>query len=227
VSLLVVTALATTAGLLAWSRSPAPDKPGAAPPAPTAAGTEPLDLDAILLERARGGDGKAFRTIFERHGGPIRRFLRDLLRDEAAADEATQETFVRAHRAFERLADGAKLRPFLFGIARNVSHERMRAGARETPLDDDEGGRHHGLAGAAPSPEALLMAVEADQVLAAALADLSTERRAALLMRLDHDLGYPEIAEAMGWSLQTVKNEIHRARTRMRGRILAYLEGQP
>jgi RNA polymerase sigma-70 factor (ECF subfamily) len=44
-------------------------------------------------------------------------------------------------------------------------------------------------------------------------------------MRIDHDLGYGEIAEAMGWTLQKVKNEIHRARLQLRARLATYLEG--
>jgi len=77
----------------------------------------------------------------------------------------------------------------------------------------------------APTPEAALLTGEADQVLDAALKDLSEDRRAALLMRLDHGLGYGEIAEAMGWPLQKVKNEIHRARLQLRARLSSYLEG--
>jgi RNA polymerase sigma-70 factor, ECF subfamily len=229
VSLLVVTSLATTAGFLAWTSRTDAGKataPAAAPPRPQPAAEPAIDLDRALLDRARRGDGRAFRTIFERHGGAIRRFLGDLLRDTGAADEATQETFVRAHRSLERIADTAKLRPFLFGVARNVAHERMRASKREVPLDDDDGGALPQL-GSAPSPEALLMQAEADRVLAAALAELPAERRAAVLLRIDHDLGYPEIAEAMGWSLQKVKNEIHRARLKMRAGILSYLGGEP
>jgi RNA polymerase sigma-70 factor (ECF subfamily) len=227
VSLLVVTALATTAGMLAWTppRGGSPRGTGGTPRVEPDDRAEPLlDLDQALLERARRGDGRAFRTIFDRHGGAIRRFLGDLLRDTSAADEATQETFVRAHRGLARISDDAKLRGFLFGIARNVARERRRTGGREVALDDegDSAPVDH-----APSPETLMIAAEADRVLAAALADLPDERRAALLLRIDHDLGYPEIAEAMGWSLQKVKNEIHRARTRMRGRVLAYLGGEP
>jgi RNA polymerase sigma-70 factor, ECF subfamily len=58
-----------------------------------------------------------------------------------------------------------------------------------------------------------------------AIADLTEERRAALLMRIDHGLGYSEIASAMGWSLQKVKNEIHRARLQLRRSLAGYLEG--
>ena len=44
-------------------------------------------------------------------------------------------------------------------------------------------------------------------------------------MRLDHGLGYDEIASALGWNLQKVKNEIHRARLQLRVQLSGYLEG--
>ncbi|HUJ27680.1 MAG TPA: sigma factor-like helix-turn-helix DNA-binding protein, partial [Myxococcales bacterium] len=62
-----------------------------------------------------------------------------------------------------------------------------------------------------------------DQVLDRALGGLPEDRRAALLMRLDHGLGYDEIADAMGWNLQKVKNEIHRARLQLRAQLAGYL----
>ena len=77
----------------------------------------------------------------------------------------------------------------------------------------------------APTPEAALLTGEADRVLDSALEELSEDRRAALMMRLDHQLSYGEIGLAMGWPLQKVKNEIHRARLQLRARILGYLEG--
>jgi RNA polymerase sigma-70 factor (ECF subfamily) len=61
-------------------------------------------------------------------------------------------------------------------------------------------------------------------MLEGALADLSEDRRAALLMRIDHGLGYGEIAAAMGWTLQKVKNEIHRARLQLRASLAGYLQ---
>ena len=49
--------------------------------------------------------------------------------------------------------------------------------------------------------------------------------RAALVLRIDHGLAYEEIASLMGWSLQKVKNEIHRARLQLRASLAGYLEG--
>jgi RNA polymerase sigma-70 factor (ECF subfamily) len=174
-----------------------------------------------LLSRARAGEGEAFRVIFDREAPGVRRFLGDLLRDDAAADEGTQETFVRAHQRLSTLSEAVKLQGWLMGIARMVFMEQLRRKRRDGPRLDDEPVQID----RAPTPEAALLSGEADKVLLVALADLSTERRAALLMRIDHDLGYGEIAEAMGWTLQKVKNEIHRARLQLRARLATYLEG--
>ena len=83
-----------------------------------------------------------------------------------------------------------------------------------------------GLQELGPGPEAALLGAEADRLLAEALGTLSEERRTALLLRIDHGLGYPEIAAALGWTLAKVKNEIHRSRLLLRERLGAYLEGE-
>src|SRR3954466_10218507 len=99
------------------------------------AGAPPSDMDRerALLRRARAGDPAAFRSLFEQHSPAVWRFLRDLFRDEAAADEATQETFVRAHGRLGALRDEARLASWLLGIARHVWLESRRT--RGTHLD--------------------------------------------------------------------------------------------
>jgi len=181
--------------------------------------------DEELLSRARAGDPEAFRVIFDRESPGVRRFLGDLLRDDAAADEGTQETFVRAHHRLGTLEQASRLQGWLFGIARMVFLEQIRRKRRDAPLPEPEEDRFQLQADRGASPEAVLLSAESDRMLDGALADLSDERRSALLMRIDHGLGYGEIAAAMGWSLQKVKNEIHRARLQLRSRLAGYLEG--
>ena len=159
--------------------------------------------------------------IFDRQAPGVRRFLGDLLRDDTAADEGTQETFVRAHARLATLSDPGKLQGWLFGIARMVFFEQLRRKRREPQLAADEGEPLQ--VDRAPTPEAALLSREADHVLDRALEGLGEERRAALLMRLDHGLGYDEIAGAMGWNIQKVKNEIHRARLQLRAQLAGYL----
>ncbi len=187
----------------------------------------PVSIEQALVLRARRGDAAAFRRIFDRHAPSVRRFLRDLLRDQASADEATQETFVRAHRGLAKLKDDTRLGPWLFGIARNVFRERSRARKKQLRHDEfqedmlpESSGRF-----AAPSPRDELLRRESDAMLRQALDTLSTERRTALVLRLDHQLGYPEIAEVMSWSQSKVKNEIHRARLQLREALNSYLRG--
>src|SRR3954463_3458530 len=92
-----------------------------------------------------------FRAVYDAHARSVRRFLGDLLRDDAGADEATQETFVRAHAKLATLREGEKVLPWLFGIARNVFYEELRARKRHLrSLDDDERDEEPS---SAPSPE--------------------------------------------------------------------------
>jgi RNA polymerase sigma-70 factor (ECF subfamily) len=184
--------------------------------------TEMALAETRLLERASAGDPAAFRLLFDRHAPAVRRFLRDLLGDDAIADEGTQETFVRAHRGLHTIREDGKVLSWLFGIARNVSREQLRARRRLVPVGEAMVDRP---ADPSLTPEAMLLGREADRALARALAHLSEERRAALLLRIDHGLDYDEIRGVMGWSLAKVKNEIHRARLELRSRLMKYVGG--
>ncbi len=188
----------------------------------------PSDGERLLLRRARAGDPAAFRALFERHGPAVWRFLRDLFRDEAAADEATQETFVRAHGKLAALRDDERLASWLLGIARFVYLEARRArGGVHLDVDGEDG---EGLLEAVlptPTPEDALLDRETEALLHEALGTLREERRTALLLRIDHGLPYEDIARVMGWTLPKVKNEIHRARLQLRERLAAHVGGRP
>jgi RNA polymerase sigma-70 factor (ECF subfamily) len=179
--------------------------------------------DPALIARVLSGDKAAYRALFLRHAPAVRRLLGSLFRDEHEADEATQETFVRAHAALTSLRDPARLRPWLLGIARIVwldaGEKQQRLERLHAALGEPAEAPHH------HDPEHRALSGEADLQLSAALGRLSPERRTALLLRLDQGLGYGEIALAMAWPLHKVKNELHRARLEIRGDLLAYLEG--
>src|SRR5262249_15252561 len=155
--------------------------------------------------------------LYAEHGARIHRFLRDLLGDAALAADATQETFVRAYRNLRGFRTGAAPAPWLFGIARNVSLEMRRARFRArrviaTSTDDDDAKDPVGIG----SPESEALDREAVRIVATAMDRLTDDRRAMLLLRLDHDLSYEEIAELMSFSVAKVKIEIFRAREILR-----------
>lgn len=184
-------------------------------------------IDEPLVVRARTGDAAAFRLLFERHSPGVRRYLGDLLRDEAAADDATQETFVRAYDRLLSLRETGRVQTWLFGIARNVFLEQWRVRKEQRrALPEGEGESEElALVDSAPTPDAVLLGQEADRVLTEALSYVGEPRKSALLLRLDHGLAYEDIAEIMGWSVAKVKNEIHRARLQLRAQLARYLGG--
>lgn len=175
-------------------------------------------------------------ALYAEHATKIHRFLRDLLGDVSLAADATQETFVRVLKKLPDLEpmtapeseanparEVASLVPWLFGIARNVSLElrkaRFRAGKYFAPAPP-----HVDVAGPG-SPETDYLGREALRIVNVALEQLSEERRAMLLLRLDHGLSYEDIAVTMGCSLAKVKVEIFRARQVLR-EVMADYESQ-
>ena len=179
-------------------------------------------------EPASGAEARAadhvFNELYGQHGARIHRFLRDLLGDAALASDATQETFVRAFRQRESFDGTRAVAPWLFGIARNVSLEMRRARFRARRVID-------GDLTTAPEPRSLrcpereLLGREALSVVSAAMARLPEDRRAMLLLRLDHALSYDEIAELMNFSVAKVKVEIFRAREVLRETMADYERG--
>lgn len=181
------------------------------------------EAESRLLTRARRGDPIAFRALFEQHAPAVWRFLRDLFRDDAAADEATQETFVRAHGKLGALRDDARLSSWLLGIARHIYLESRRTRGTHLDIASEESEPLLEAALPSPTPEDLLLDREMEGLLAEALGELREERRSALLLRIDHGLAYEDIAQVMGWSLPKVKNEIHRARLQLRERLAGHV----
>ncbi|MGQ0505573.1 MAG: RNA polymerase sigma factor [Myxococcaceae bacterium] len=179
-------------------------------PADTPAEDRQAD-ERAWVARAQAGDAGAFRELFEAHIDAVYRFLLDLLGgDAASADEGAQETFVRAYDKLSSLRTRDRLRPWLLGIARNVSLETRRARRRTVELEEEDG------LPVETTPESELMSAQELARISAALGTLKEERRAALLLRFDHGLPYEEIARVMGWSLSKAKVEVHRARLLLR-----------
>lgn len=173
------------------------------------------DLTRSWALRAKAGDRLALRAIYERYAPPVRRFVRDMLRDPAAADDALQDTFVRVFQRIATLDEPERLAGWIFGIARRVCLEHRRSvGRRQRNTDAAEAVAE--APDSSAGPEALYFGNEAAVALDQAVDQLEPNRRAILLMRCDHQLSYEEIATAMGITLAKVKIELHRARTALR-----------
>ncbi len=150
-------------------------------------------------------DRNQVNYLFARYREPVFRFLRRFVRDGQAAEDLTQETFLRALRA-SYSANGQE-RAWIFQIARNLGRDHLRTRHR-TPataeLGDPAGGRGD------PS-----LALE----LESALATLSDDDREVFLLREVAGLGYGEIASASGLTPDAVRSRLHRARIALRKQL--------
>jgi RNA polymerase sigma-70 factor (ECF subfamily) len=179
-----------------------------------------------VIAARSSSDPALLAAVYSEHGPGIRRFLQGLLSDRAAADDALQETFARAFRRMDTLQDPERIAPWLFGIARNVALETRKARRRIGRLLDPEAEPREDQEGSdGRTPEAELLGREVAGVAVRALDRLSPDRRAVLMLRVDHGLAYDDIAGLMGWTLGKVKIEIHRAREVLREEIAGYEGG--
>jgi RNA polymerase sigma-70 factor (ECF subfamily) len=144
-----------------------------------------------------------------------------LTRRPADAEDLVQDTLLRAFKGIENF-DGAHPRAWLLTIMRNAQINRVRR--RRPELLDDQDAAFDRLADegrGAETPEALVVGETFDAVVSDALAALP-DRYLQVVTLVDIDgLSYAEAAEALGLPAGTVMSRLHRARTRMRHRLVA------
>ena len=181
-----------------------------------------MNSSADLVTRVCAGDAEAFRLIFDRYSRPIISFIFDMVNDRAQAEELTQETFVRAYRAIRTMRRDTKLSTWLFGIARNVARESLRARARAASHLHLADKAVLDLSDNKPVPVEGVLSKELNEVIRRSLAELDEDKQLVFTLKVLHQCSYEEIAEITGFSLAKLKTDLHRARAEMRRRVGSY-----
>lgn len=181
--------------------------------------------DAELARRAAAGALDAFNQLVLRHQDAAYALALRYLGAPEAAEDATQEAFVRAYRAVGTFR-GGKFRAWLLTIVANVSRDELRRRGRrpERSLDigpgDDAGAASLDPPDAAPTPAERAETADLRRALEAALARLPEEWRLIVLLSDVHGLSHDEIARAAGVPIGTVKSRLSRARGRLRDMLI-------
>ena len=176
-------------------------------------------IEALVL-RAQDGDLTAFNSLVVRFQDPVYSLALRMLGSPAAAEDATQEAFLRAWRRIDSFR-GGRFQSWLFTIVANLSRDELRRRGRrpQTSLDaarDDPDRASLDPADDGPSPEAVAEQGDLRAALQAALAQLPDDWREIVVLSDVHDLPYDEIAATTGLPLGTVKSRLSRARARLR-----------
>ena len=187
------------------------------------------DTDQQLVQRAQGGDLRAFDLLVLKYQGRIAALVSRYVSDAGELEDVTQEAFIKAYRALGKFRGDSAFYTWLYRIAVNAAKNHLvakgrRPGANAT-IEDAEGLDEGGLLSESASPEALAMGGELAEVVESALNGLPDELKAALMLREFDGLSYDDIADVLGCPVGTVRSRIFRAREAVDQRVKEQISG--
>jgi len=197
-------------------------------------GKEP-DPDAQLVRRVQKGDLRAFEELVERYKQPLANFIYRIVGDATEAEDLAQQAFVQMYGAIRQFEPRARFSTWLFVIARNLCLNELRRRQRhpaeslEPLMHGEEGDQDRTVARGVEDrqmrpPDERVLSGELWEKAQQAIDQLPENQRTALMLWIETDLSYEQIAEVLQCSLSAVKSLIHRARETLRQRLKPYLQ---
>jgi RNA polymerase sigma-70 factor (ECF subfamily) len=170
--------------------------------------------DAVLVERVVGGDHEAFTLLMHGHGDRVFAVCLRLMGSRPAALDATQETFLTLYRKAHQYRAKAAVGTWLYRIAINTCYDLLRKEKRRSsePMPDY-------LDPADVSAQDPFTSVELESPIQAALARLSPDFRAVVIMSDIEGYTVAEVAEALEVPVGTVKSRLFRARKQLASQL--------
>jgi RNA polymerase sigma-70 factor (ECF subfamily) len=162
------------------------------------------------IQGAQSGDDEAFSRLVEAYQGSVYNLCYRMLGNAGDAEDAAQETFIRAYKAINRYDPGRKFSTWLFSIASHYCIDQYRRRRLQTVSLDLFSPSC--LPGKGLTPEESVSQRERDERVRKMLDRLSPTDRAAMIMLYWNDMSYVEIAEALSLTVSAVKSRLHRAR---------------
>lgn len=176
-------------------------------------------VDERLIAAAQQGNLDAFNDLVTRHERAVYSVCFRLLRDSAAAEDAAQDTFIRAWGAVDSFR-GGMVRPWLLRIATNRAYDILRSRNRRPTWSLDaelfESEPEWTTQGQSEAPDTFATRTELAQFLEKALGQLPDDQRVAIVYSDVQGYGYEDIANMTGVAVGTVKSRISRGRSALR-----------
>jgi len=166
--------------------------------------------EAAWITAARNGDDIAFGNLVEAYQVPVYNLCYRMLGTPGDAEDAAQETFLKAYRHLKRYDPKRSFTNWLLSIASHHCIDRLRR--RRIKWLSLEGEEVGPLAEQGLSPEGSAVAGEQQASIKALLEELSPTDRSAVVLKYWYDMSYEEIAETLSLTQSAVKSRLHRAR---------------
>jgi len=179
--------------------------------------------DQELMRIVQAGDLSPASEIYDRYSGRIYNFALRFLKNSEAAEDATQEVFVKMIRHASQFQGDAKLSTWLFSITANWCRDYLRKADNKSKESDDVL-----VTLPAPldqSPDRNLEQRENEERIQRAMKALTPEQREAILLSRYQGLSYAEIAQISGCSEGAVKTRVFRAMETLKKALLGEARG--
>jgi RNA polymerase sigma-70 factor (ECF subfamily) len=169
------------------------------------------DSEKSWLAQALDGDDIAFAHLVETYHRPVFSVCFRMLGNSRDAEDAAQESFLRAYKNLYRYDPDRSFATWLLSIASHYCIDQLRKRRLTTfSIDDDDNWWQPPDPG--PSPEGLMVRTEKHAQITMLLDTLKSQDRAAVVLHYWHDYSYDEIAETLELSVSAVKSRLYRAR---------------
>lgn len=175
-----------------------------------------MNEEQTWILQAKNGSDEAFTYIVETYQTPVFNLCYRMLGEPEAAEDAAQETFLRAYQHLHRYDIKRPFATWLLSIAAHYCIDRLRR--RKLPIfsvDEDEEQTFEIPDAHAPHPEMEAVHGEQREQIHAMVQGLDPTDRAAIVMRYWYDFSEIEIAEALNLTVSAVKSRLHRARKQL------------
>lgn len=178
-----------------------------------------MDQERAWIEQALGGDRAAFGQLVRAFERPVYNLTYRMLGNPAEAEDAAQETFLRAYSKLATYQPERKFVNWLLSIASHYCIDRLRRKSRAPQLSLEEPLPPEWLTSDAPRPDEVVNKNQERERVRKVLDTLPSDYRAAVVLRYWYGLSYQEIAETTGSTESAIKSRLHRARRMMATRL--------
>jgi RNA polymerase sigma-70 factor, ECF subfamily len=178
--------------------------------------------DQLLIQRFLAGEEAAFERLVERYYQRIDRLAQQVVRHPMAAEDITQECFLRAYRALPRFRGDATFYSWLYRITINLCLNYLRRQAHHVSTAHDS--PEVATPPAVGDPSLVLETQERERFIRRAIEALPAHYRVAIILRDLEGLSYQEIADILSIPLGTVKSRINFAKRLLRKALRPILD---
>ena len=185
-----------------------------------------------LIQSARKGDLNAFNTLVLAYQHQVYNLAYRIMGEQAAAEDATQDTFISAYKNLKSFRGGS-FKSWLLRIVTNACYDDLRRRKRRpaTSLDemlgDQEGDMEVDVPSADDGPETVMQRREMIDLIQTGITTLPDDQRVTLVLSDVQAMSYEEIAEITHTNVGTVKSRLSRGRARLREYLQAHGELLP